>query len=373
MIAYDLEQKVAVSVEVQDKQVAFNVTEEPAEPGLYLSPGWIDIQVNGYMGVDLNSAKVSPADLEFLVKKLHEIGVTRFMPTVITQSAQHMARCLKLIAQACEASPLVKEAVAGIHLEGPFISPVDGARGAHPLEHVKAPDIALFERLQAAANGLISLVTLAPEQPGSVTFTKYLVKQGITVALGHTLASSEQLTEAIQAGATLSTHLGNGAPAVLPRHPNIIWDQLAEPRLYASAIFDGFHLPASVMRVIQKVKGPDKVILTSDAVALAGMAAGVYTAPVGGKVELHPDNRLTMFGTDYLAGSASSLLDGVTNLMRLTSGDVQHIVGAVHANALELLGLPSKEEYVLFRVNKDLAINVIAVTRANNVLYQTDA
>ena len=376
MIAYDLEKKASVSVDIGGNSVSYSATQEPPEKGLYLSPGWIDIQVNGYMGVDLNSGEMTLDKLEFMTQKLHEVGVTRFLPTVITQSAEHMERCLKLIVQACEASPLVKEAVAGIHLEGPFISPEDGARGAHPLEHVKAPTIDLFERLQEAANGMIDLVTLAPEHPGSFAFIRYLVDQNITVALGHTLASPVQIAEAVSAGATLSTHLGNGAPATMPRHPNVIWDQLAEPQLYASAIFDGFHLPDSVMRVLYKVKGPDRLILTSDAVALAGMAAGVYTAPVGGKVELHENNRLTMFGTQYLAGSASSLLDGVNNLMSINSGDVLNIVAAivaaVHSNPRELLKLPEKDDQVLFRVDTQNEVKVLAVTRADKILYKTE-
>lgn len=373
MIAYDLEQKKAIAVDFQGDTVSYSATQDAPEKGLYLSPGWIDIQVNGYMGVDLNSGEATPEALEFMVRKLHEVGVTRFLPTVITQSAKHMERCLKLIVQACQASPLVKAAVAGIHLEGPFISPEDGARGAHPKEHVIPPNKDLFERFQSAANGMIRLLTLAPEQPGSAAFIEYLVDQEITVALGHTLASSDIIAEAAQAGATLSTHLGNGAPATLPRHPNVIWDQLAEPSLYASAIFDGFHLPESVMNVLYKVKGPDKLILTSDAVALAGMAAGVYTAPVGGKVELHKNNRLTMFGTDYLAGSASSLLDGVNNLMRISSGDVASILPAVHGNSLELLKLPERDEHVLFQEDSQKQVSVLGVTRAGKILHKFDS
>ena len=293
------------------------------------SAGWIDIQVNGYAGVDLNADNVTTHDLENLTQRLHREGVARWFPTVITAAPTHMTSCLRRIAAARRESPLVARAVLGIHLEGPFLSDDPGARGAHPADHVKDPDDDLYSRFQDAADGLIRIVTLAPERTGAAAFTQRRVDEGLIVAIGHSNASVDAIREVVDAGATLSTHLGNGAPALLPRHPNVIWEQLAEDRLTASAIFDGHHLSKSVMQVLAKTKGPDHLILTSDAVALGGQPPGVYSGQVGGEVELHPSGKLTMVGTPYLAGSASSLREAMQVAI--------HEVGISPADALRFV------------------------------------
>ncbi len=315
-------------------------TAELPEPGAFLSPGWIDIQVNGFAGGDFNATDVTPETAARIVARLADEGVAHCLPTVITQSREHMAYCLDAIARAMMQDATVRDAVAGIHLEGPWISPADGARGAHPLAHVQLPDWDVFRRLQDAAQGHIKLVTLAPELDGALPLIEQLVSAGVVVALGHTLAATPVIAAAVRAGATLSTHLGNGAPAMLPRHPNMIWDQLADDRLFASAIFDGHHLPASVMRVLAKVKGAARLILTSDAVALARMAPGIYDTAIGGKVELHADGRLSVIGTPYLAGSASSLKDGVETAVRLAGVPLADACRMASATPATLLGLP---------------------------------
>ncbi len=310
------------------------------------TPGWLDIQVNGYAGTDFNSGRALPADFERARVAQRTLGVTRFLPTVITGTPAGMGECIRRIVEARASSAELAAAMPLIHLEGPFISPEDGARGAHPLECVRPPDLALFEDLQAQAQGLVRLLTLAPEHEGSLDFIARVTAAGTRVAIGHSLASSERIREAVDAGATLSTHLGNGLPNNLRRHPNPLFDQLAEPRLSASAIFDGHHLPDSVMRVIHRMKAPGHLILTSDAVALAGMPAGVYEGQVGGKVELHSSGRLTMYGSDYLAGSASSLLDGINNAIRVSGLDVTEVVRYVTDVPATLLGLPPSDARV---------------------------
>lgn len=349
MIARDLQSGRATAVSFEGERLEVRPADAPPDAGLVLAPGLVDIQVNGFAGVDLNDARLTPDAAERMVARLHAVGVTRFLPTVITHAADHMARCLRLVVAACRASPAVARAVAGVHLEGPFLSAEDGARGAHPREHVRPPDPELFGRLQAAADGRIRLVTLAPERPGSPAFIRWLREQGVVVALGHTLADSATVAAAVEAGAVLATHLGNGVPATLPRHPNPIWDQLAEDRLYASAIFDGHHLSTSVMRVLLAVKGVDRLVLTSDAVALAGMEPGVYRGQVGGEVELHPDGRLTMLGTSYLAGSAGSLLDGVRTALEVTGCTLAEAVAMASRTPRRLLGLPEADERLLLR------------------------
>lgn len=312
--------------------------------GRLTSPGWLDIQVNGLAGVDFNESGLGVQDFEKAVREQWRSGVTRFLPTVITGDEDHLIACLKAIDAAVAASPMVAAAIPAIHLEGPFISPVDGARGAHPLAAVRPPDLALFERLQAASGGRIRLVTLAPEQPGSVEFIRAVTAQGVRVAIGHTLADGGQIAAAVAAGASLSTHLGNGIPAKIDRHHNQLWSQLAEDRLTASAIFDGHHLPPDLMRVIHKVKGEGRLLLISDAVALAGLAPGRYTAPVGGEVELHANGRLTLVGTDYLAGSASLLLTGVNTALAVLGLEPLAVFEMVTAVPERLLGLPTSRD-----------------------------
>lgn len=316
------------------------------------SPGWLDIQVNGLVGVDFNLPGLTTEACERAVRAQWRAGVTRFLPTVITGSEDHLAACLRGLYEAAQASDVVAAATPGVHLEGPFISPEDGARGAHPVAAVRPPDLRLFERLQAASGDRIKLVTLAPEHPGSVEFIREVTARGVRVALGHTLANGEQIEAAVAAGATLSTHLGNGIPARIDRHHNQLWDQLADDRLTASAIFDGHHLPPNLMRVWHKVKGDGRLLLVSDAVSLAGMPPGRYDETVGGAVELHPNGRLTQLGSEYLAGSASLLLDGVNTalaMLDVAPGAIFELVSSVPERAL---GLPPGGDLLKLRLDE---------------------
>src|SRR5262249_37577883 len=200
---------------------------------------------------------------------------------------------------------------------GPYLSPEDGARGAHPREHVAAPSIDDFKRRQEAADGRIVLVTLAPELPGAVRLIDYLAASGVRVAIGHSAASSRQIGDAIAAGATLATHLGNGCAHMLPRHPNIIWDLLAADALFASLIVDGHHLPPATVKAMVRGKSTDRTILVTDAVSAAGSAPGRHT--IGGvPCELGEDGRVSLPGTPYLAGSSLTMDRAIATTFRFT-------------------------------------------------------
>lgn len=337
VVACDLLTQAPIALDIVDGRARLLPAGDTPAANVFLSPGWFDLQVNGFAGYDINAPDVEPAMVAGMVRRLWQEGVARCCPTIVTQSFEHIARCARAVALACAQDAQIAASVAGIHLEGPYISPLDGARGAHPREHVRPASWDEFARWQEAAGGRIRLVSLAPETPGALPFIRRLTQAGIVVGLAHTLATTEQIAAAVDAGATLSTHLGNGAPATLPRHPNMIWDQLAEERLWASAIFDGHHLPASVMKVIVRAKGVDRTILVSDAVALARMPPGVYENAIGGKVELHPNGRLSVFGTPYLAGSASSLKDCVENAVRLAGCSLAQAVQMASVNPAKLL------------------------------------
>ena len=329
---------------------------------MVLSPGWLDIQINGFMGVDFN-IPVNTGNLLYAVDALAAVGVTRFLPTIITNIPERMEACLQAIARATREHPRIAQAVAGIHLEGPFLSAQDGARGAHPLDAICPPDLALFERLQNASSQLIRLLTLSPEYAEAPAFIQEVTKQDVRVAIGHTSATPEQIQQAVQAGASLSTHLGNGIQATLPRHPNILWEQLAQDGLFASAIFDGFHLPTSTLKVFRKVKGTQKLIMVSDAVALAGMPAGIYEGQIGGKVELHSSGKLTMYGSAYLAGSASSLLDGVNIALNQLALPVADVMAMVSQTPQTYLGVPSRRDYVLFKKQNERWVITMTVVQ----------
>jgi N-acetylglucosamine-6-phosphate deacetylase len=241
------------------------------------------------------------------------------------------------IADARDADPDVAHAIAAVHVEGPHISGEDGPRGAHPREHVRPPDAAEYRRWQDAARGIVGIVTMAPEWPDAVAYISALTDDGVLVAIGHTAATEAEIRAAVEAGASLSTHLGNGAHAVIRRHPNYIWDQLAEDRLWASMVLDGRHLPRSVIRTFLRAKGTERIIAVSDAVTFAGMPPGRYEG-FGTALELREDGSLHVAGTQYLAGSTTSLDVAIGVAMRDGGLAIDEAVRLVTSNPASLLG-----------------------------------
>lgn len=281
----------------------------------YIAPGWIDLQVNGFAGVDYNSPTAPHEEIARSIRLLFSTGVTRFYPTVITGSPEDMSGALRNLAEAKERLA-EGEAIEGFHVEGPHISPEDGPRGAHPRRWVRRPDVHEFHCMQEAARGLIRLVTLSPEWPEAPRYIEALVEEGVVVSIGHMNASAAQIADAVRAGATMSTHLGNGAHAVLPRHPNYLWEQLAEDRLTAGFIVDGIHLQASFLKTALRAKGRERAVLVTDAAMPAGCAPGRYKLGEQ-EVDLTADNRVVLAGQTRLAGSALRMDRGIENLMRL--------------------------------------------------------
>jgi N-acetylglucosamine-6-phosphate deacetylase len=282
----------------------------------YIAPGLIDLQINGFRGLDFNTLPV-PDDLPGRVtRELWSEGVTSFLATVITNAPDAIEACVRAIDRACEQDGDAAAGIAGIHLEGPFIAGEDGPRGAHDRRHVRPPDWKMFQGWQKAAGGRIRLITLSPEWRGSSAFIRRCIASGVTVSIGHTAATPEQIREAVTAGASMSTHLGNGAHLMLPRHPNYVWEQLAQDALAACVIADGFHLPDSVIKVVMRVKGPN-AMLASDAVYLSGLKPGAYRTHIGGKVVLTRDGRLHLASNPkLLAGSVQMIIRSVEHLIR---------------------------------------------------------
>jgi N-acetylglucosamine-6-phosphate deacetylase len=298
------------------------------------SPGFFDLQVNGFAGVDFNDPRTTPDEVARALAAMRTTGVTRCLPTLITSSLETFAACAASVLACGDA------AVFGVHMEGPYISAEDGPRGAHPREHVSAASVDDFERRQAAADGRILLVTLAPEVPGALALIEHLVMRGVRVAIGHTAATSVQVADAVRAGATLSTHLGNGCASMLPRHPNVIWDQLACDALRASFIVDGHHLPPATVKSMVRAKGVGRSILVTDATAAAGCPPGRYRLGAL-DVELDATGRVAAPGATNLAGSALTMDRAVANTVRFTGLTLEEVLPMASTHPAAYLGLAS--------------------------------
>jgi N-acetylglucosamine-6-phosphate deacetylase len=301
---------------VVDEGVIVSVEENSISSDLFLSPGLVDLQVNGCSGFDVNAPQLTPGTITDLVDAMLSRGVTCFAPTIITAPEDKICHALSIIEEARRSHPRAAACIPFVHVEGPHISPLDGYRGAHSADAVRPPSIAEFERWQQASDGLVGMVTMSPHFEESCTYIAALAKHGIHIAIGHTHASPQEILRAIDAGARLATHLGNGIAPEIPRHRNAIWSLLADDRVSATFIADGHHLPPDVLKVMLRAKTLQHSVLVSDSVALAGMPPGIYAAPIGGRVELRPDGKLCVFGSELLAGATASLAQGIGNLVR---------------------------------------------------------
>ncbi|MXV72809.1 amidohydrolase family protein [Candidatus Poribacteria bacterium] len=367
----------SVEITIADDRVQSLREVTTADSEIWIAPAPIDIQVNGFAGFDLNVATVTSEDVCAMVRALWRVGTGFLCPTVVTASFEGISNSLRAIVEACKADALVAHSVLGIHLEGPYISPEDGPRGAHPLEHVRDPDWDEFQQWQDIAEGKIAIVTLAPEKKGAIQFIEKLVASGIVVALGHTNASADDIQAAIDAGAKLSTHLGNGAHALIRRHPNYIWEQLGADELWASLIVDGHHLPPSVAKSMIRAKTLDRCLLVSDAVALAGMKPGIYQF-AGKSVELTEARCVRLVGTEYLAGSAIELARGIENSVRFAGISLKEAVSLATLKPMHLLDakpqVESETNLILFEWDAaQYEINLIATIVGSELVYHTEA
>ena len=309
---------------------------DPAEGIPILSSGLIDAQVNGFRGSDVNGGDSTSEDIQRITAELAAVGVTTWVPTIVTASEAAITEALHRIERARQEDPRVATAIPSAHVEGPFISDRDGPRGVHDLTQIRPIDAAEVERWQAAG-ARVGMVTVSPHQTDAAEQISALRALGVTVAIGHTHATPEQIASAVDAGASLSTHLGNGIESLLRRHPNAIWTQLADDRLVCGLIADGHHLPADTLEVMLRAKGPTGAFLVSDATALAGNPPGRYETAVGGNVELTPDGRLSYVGTDLLAGAAASLADGLKHVLRVTSVGLPQALRLVTENPARVI------------------------------------
>ena len=367
-----------VSIEISDgKIIGIKQTQKSTDgPQLIVAPGLVDIQINGYNGIDFSDPDLTAEDLKKIIKGLWEVGVTTILATVTTNGHEDLMSSFKALSNALT-DPDVSMSVPGYHLEGPYISPVQGFRGAHPEMYIRQPDLQEFKQYREAANNMIRLITVAPEFDGSIPLIRYCTDNDIVVSLGHHNGTAEQITAAVDAGASLSTHLGNGCANTIHRHNNPIWPQLAEDRLSASIITDGFHLNQEEVQTFYKVKGDELTILVSDAVDLAGLPPGEYTR-WGGTVVLTPD--VVKFPAEnVLAGAASPLSKCVGNMMRFTGCSLESAINMASRNPARLMGLDDigeiqegkRADLILFTMD-DNEMDIRQTILNGDVVYQAE-
>lgn len=341
-----------------------------------VAPGLIDNQVNGYAGVDFSGNELTVADIVKATTSLWKTGVTTFVPTLITNSTANLLRNFKIFAEAMSHEE-VALSVPGFHLEGPWISSKEGFRGCHPTAYISMPDLDLFQNLQAAAGGKIVQVTLAPELPGALSLLDFCAQQGVVTAIGHSDANGSEIRAACLHGAKLSTHLGNGCANLIHRHDNPIWHQLAEEQLIPTLIADGHHLLPAELKVFMKVKGVERIILTSDITYLAGMPAGRYRFG-GADVILTSDGRLRSAEQDCLAGASLPLLIGVENMIRYAGCALSEAIRMASANAAAAFGwkdrgelLPGRRADLILLENSNGNLMVKKTILNGKIVFQT--
>ena len=315
---------------------------DQVEDDLFIAPGFIDNQVNGYKNVDFMGDNLTVEKIRDTVKEFWKQGVTTFFPTLITESHDRIINNLKIFVEA-QKYPKIGATIPGFHLEGPYISPEDGYRGAHPLEHVRLPNWGEFRQYFEAANHKIIQVTVAPEVEGAIPFIEKCVSEGIVVAIGHHNGSAEDIKKATDAGAVLCTHLGNGCARKIDRAFNPLWPQLAEERLKVQLICDGFHLQPAQVKTFFLVKGKDSIILTSDIVHLAGLPPGMYNF-FGEEVEMTAEGMVVNPRTKTFAGAALPLLVGIENMMKFTGCSLSEAINMVTKNYTRLFPLSDRGE-----------------------------
>lgn len=339
-------------------------------------PGLVDLQVNGWNGVDFNQQDLTVDALDHVSAGMAEGGVTRYLPTLVTASKESLIHALERLGRAMEAVERREAATGaipfGIHVEGPFLSGEPGFRGAHPAEHCRNPNWEEFQAFQQACGHRIRLTTIAPERDGAIDFIERAVASGVVVSIGHTAADGPTIRAAAKAGAHMVTHVGNGCAATLPRHPNLLWEELAEDSLVGCFIADGHHLPDSTLKVMLRAKGLQRSVLVSDVQGLGGKPPGLYKTPHLGEVELLPEGKAVVAGQRvFLAGAVARLHDSWPVFQRATKGTLSEWSRLVSMNPLRAMNVsikPPADDVAVF-IHRDRRLEPLQTRIGGRVVY----
>jgi len=356
-----------VSISVMEGRIV-RITRLPEDnkvSAVYIAPGLIDIQINGFMGVDFGGDDLTLEGIRRATRELWSKGVTVFLPTVITNSHESLIKSFSVLSGVFD-DPDLRNSIPGFHLEGPYISPVEGYRGAHLEKHIRKPDWAEFLELQKAARNRILLITVAPEVEGAIPFIRKCVESGVVVSLGHHNGSAEKIKEAVDAGASLSTHLGNGCANMINRHLNPLWPQLADDRLAISIIADGYHLTREEVQCFYKIKGPERTVLVSDALDLAGLPPGEYNR--GERIILLTPDVAKYPAENVLAGAASPINTDVENIMKFTQCSLKDAIDMASKTPAKLLHLNETGE---IRQGKRADLILFTIENGKMVIQKT--
>ncbi len=374
--------KKPVSVEIKDGKIVSvrridKLTDE-SHP-VYVAPGLIDNQVNGFAGVSFNftGGELNKEGILKITRELWKKGVTTYFPTLTSNSGEVMIRILSMLASEKDDEAL-HGSIAGYHLEGPYLSSEDGYRGAHPLKCVRNPDWNEFGAFYEASGRNILTITVAPELAGAMELISKCTAMGIIVAIGHHNAPKTVIDQAVMNGARITTHLGNGCANMINRHDNPLWPQLANDQLMASLICDGFHLRDEEIAVFYKAKGTERTIITSDVTSFATLPPGTYKNEDGETVELTKDGMLRYPVQNVLYGSVLSISRGVVHMMEVTGCTLSEAIRMASTNSAKLYGLtdrgsiePGKRaDLILFTVgDRELSIKKTYV--AGKLMYES--
>lgn len=298
---------------------------------------YIDLQLNGYAGVDFNGDNLTAEQLHRACTQLDADGVEGVLATVITDDIDRMCDRLSTLSDLRAADELAQKVILGIHIEGPFINREPGYVGAHPVHAVQPAHVDPMQRLLDAADGLTRIVTLAPECDPGFNVTRMLSNQKIIVSAGHCNPDFDKLRDAIDAGLSMFTHLGNGCPMNMNRHDNIIQRVLGlSSELWISFIADGAHIPFFALKNYLAAAEFERCVVVSDAISAAGLGPGTY--PLGNQ-QVHIGDDLVPWAPDrsHLMGSACPLPRMHTNLREKLSLDENQCCRLIRDAPLELL------------------------------------
>ncbi len=342
---------------------------------VYIAPGLIDNQTNGYYGIDFQDEFFSVERMRVAAKAIWRDGVTTFIPTLVTRSHEDLLRNFRVLAGVYN-DDFLMGSVPGFHLEGPYISPVEGFYGCHLFSAIRKPSWEEFMEYQEAAGGKIILVTIAPELEGAPEFISRCTENGVHVSLGHTNATTNEIYRAVDCGARLSTHLGNGCANTINRHRNPLWPQLACSRLTPSVIADGFHLLPEELTVFFRAKGEDNIIITSDVTHLAGMPAGEYEY-MGSRVIKNEEGLILNPERNVLAGASAPLKKGITTMMNFTGCTLRQAVNLATRNVARVHRLNDRgvleegrrADIILFTTGENNEVNILETWVAGKKVF----